>query len=284
MSNKAMTWAIDCGVRGSHKLVLILLADCHNGSTGACFPAQQWIAEKGGIAKSTIQAVLNDLEEWGFITRETKALGRGKGSKTQFELHLDIFEPQIIGPQNTGVRPTESSDLDPQNSGSPYKDKPESEPEGTGSLGATCLMEKMWRAAPDMSRKRSSRKLVLAACKAQLKAGIPAEQIDSGWVAYLASPEAMKEGGKFVPALDRWIKDQKFEAWAEAAPDPDLFDGSGPSAAEWPAELETSFQIFSESGSWIGSRYGHHARPDSPEATYPAGLYEKFKIEKGVTA
>jgi len=68
------------------------------------------------------------------------------------------------------------------------------------------------------------------------------------------------------------------------APDRDLFNGSGPSAAEWPAELETSFRIYSESGCWIGSRYGHHARPDSPEATYPAALYEKFKIKKGVTA
>ncbi|OYW74618.1 MAG: hypothetical protein B7Z26_11350, partial [Asticcacaulis sp. 32-58-5] len=81
MSNKAMAWAVDCKVKGSHKLVLMLLAEAHNGHTGACFPSQEWITEKSGLGASTVSNCLQDLETWGLLSRHTKALGRGKGSR-----------------------------------------------------------------------------------------------------------------------------------------------------------------------------------------------------------
>lgn len=133
MSNKAMSWAIDVRVKGSHKLVLMLLADAHNGHTGACFPSQEWIENKSGLGDSTVSACLKDLEDWGLLTRHTKALGRGKGSRRDFELHLEILDPQILEVYNLGVRPPDFTPLDPQILPPPYKEEPEIEPEITGT-------------------------------------------------------------------------------------------------------------------------------------------------------
>ena len=133
MSNKAMNWATECGVKRAHKLIIMLLADAHNGHSGECFPSQATLMEKSGYGESTVQSCLKDLEEWGLITRETKRLGRGKGSRTNYVLHTHILDPQILEVQNTGNRPPESEDLDPQRSGGEYKDEPEREPELTGN-------------------------------------------------------------------------------------------------------------------------------------------------------
>jgi len=33
---------------------------------------------------------------------------------------------------------------------------------------------------------------------------------------YVLSPDAEKDGGAFVPGLDRWLKNQRYEGWLEA--------------------------------------------------------------------
>ncbi len=137
MSNKAMSWAIDCQVKGSHKLVLMLLADAHNGHTGLCFPSQAWIIEKSGLAESTVSMALKDLEDWKLIERKTKALGRGKGSQRHFELNLQILDPQILDLQISEFRHPDSGVLDTQISGGQYKDEPEEEPEGNRNIPTT---------------------------------------------------------------------------------------------------------------------------------------------------
>jgi hypothetical protein len=137
VSNRAMTWAIDAKVEKSHKLVLMLLADAHNGHTDQCFPSHEWIMEHGGLGESTVAACLKDLEKWGFIERDTQRLGRGKGSRTNFVLNFHILvekkEHQNLELYNSGLRTLESEDLEHQNLSVHYKEEPEYEPEITGT-------------------------------------------------------------------------------------------------------------------------------------------------------
>ena len=83
-----MNWAVDAEVKGSHKLVLMLLAEAHNGHTGQCFPSHAWIQKHGGLSESTVAACMKDLEDWGFLERNTQRLGRGKGSRTDYVLNF----------------------------------------------------------------------------------------------------------------------------------------------------------------------------------------------------
>ena len=296
MSNKAMTWAIECRVKGSHKLVLILLADCHNGSTGACFPSQRWIGEKGGLAKSTIQSVLNDLEEWGFITRQTQALGRGKGSKTDFVLHLDIFDPQNIGPQNTDVRTPDSDDLEAQNSGPENKDEPEEEPEGTGNAQARDVFDHYNRTATAVGWVVHAR--LTDAIKSPLNARIKdygADQVKR-FIEALTELEWTYRGFRDKPDFRASLTyitrprtfAEHFDKLVTSQPERDLLTGADSPEREWPLDLEGAFNALERElvngatrPAWIGGRYGYPMDPRCPDAKYPAGLYALFpKIQK----
>lgn len=76
--------------------------------------------------------------------------------------------------------------------------------------------EEVWDAWPQPGRTRSSRKQVQAAYAGVLKAYDHAEVMRAVGM-YLRSPDAKKDGGQFVPALHRWLRDERFTAWLEAA-------------------------------------------------------------------
>lgn len=76
--------------------------------------------------------------------------------------------------------------------------------------------EEVWAAWPQPGRTRSSKKKVQAAYATVLKAYDHAEVMRAVGM-YLRSPDAKKDGGQFVPALDRWLRDERFTAWLEAA-------------------------------------------------------------------
>lgn len=278
MSNKAMSWATECGVTRSHKLILMLLADAHNGHTGECFPYQETLVDKSGYSLSTVQACLVDLEKWGLLKRETKRLGRGKGSRTHYILCLDILHPQILEVQVSGDTPPENGDLDPRPTGGQYKDKPEKEPERTG-IDVGSVVDKIWIASPQPAKTRSSKKLVKAAIEKAIKI-ITAEQLVSAWQAFLRSSDAMKDGGKFVPAAHRWINDQKYEAWLPKEPDL-LEQASGPTAEEQRRQdLDRCFEAFAKFGTWDGMRFGWTLKPTAEKADYPAELYGKYGVRR----
>ena len=139
MSVKAMSWAIDViGLKAGPKLVLMLLADAHNGQTGECFPHQGRIAEQAGMGVSTVQAHLLSLEKLGLLSRNTQKLGRGKGSRTHYTLDLSILDVQKSGVQTdldtqiSGNRPLKNTPLDTQISEVSYKDEPEKNRKVTG--------------------------------------------------------------------------------------------------------------------------------------------------------
>lgn len=284
MSNKAMTWAVEAKVKGSHKLVLMLLAEAHNGHTGACFPSQEWIEEKSGLADSTVAACIKELEDWGFLTRHTKALGRGKGSRRDFELHLHILDPQILEVQNTGFRPLKNRPLDLQIPGGPYKEEPElnrKEPERGGAkpeLDPT--LKAIWDAAPQPSRERSSKKRLAEAVAKVLKArkDISAEQILAAWMAFLRTPDARKEQGRFCPGIHVWLNDNRFDAFLQPA---DIAAKSSPED-ERRLNLERCFYQYGSGGAWRGREFGFPVRPDEPEAAglYPDDLYTKYRVQR----
>ncbi len=77
-------------------------------------------------------------------------------------------------------------------------------------------VDEIWQAWPLPGRRRSSVKQVRAEYARVLKAHDHADVMRAVGL-YLRSPDATKDGGAFVPALHRWLKDERFTAWLDAA-------------------------------------------------------------------
>lgn len=276
MSNKAMAWAVDCKVKGSHKLVLMLLAEAHNGHTGACFPSQEWITEKSGLGASTVSNCLQDLETWGLLSRHTKALGRGKGSRRDFELHLEVLDPQILEVLIPGVRPPDSDPLDLQILTPPYKDKPEvnrKEPEP-----ARDRFDEAYALYCSTERKVQQNKKTAKAQwkKAAAKAGgedrlIQAIQIE---VDRRSEPKAFIPN---LPDMFRWLRDERWQGVLPA--EASLLDTSQPSMSgpEF-GSLEYHFAYWAKHKTWRGRADSFLLEPNDPDAKYPSALYAKYGV------
>jgi hypothetical protein len=70
MSFDAIRWALRQELPTSEKLVLVALADCHNGKTNRCNPAMQTIAKTAGITRRGAINIIQRLEQRGTIQVE----------------------------------------------------------------------------------------------------------------------------------------------------------------------------------------------------------------------
>lgn len=80
--------ARDTRLAGCRKLVLITLAN-RSDQHGKCWPSQELLADECGVSVRALAHHLKALEADGFITRSTKHLGRGNGSRTAYVLNLE---------------------------------------------------------------------------------------------------------------------------------------------------------------------------------------------------
>ena len=94
MSAKATFWAWEQSLKSSEKLVLLCLADCHNGDNGRCDPSAKYVALKTGLNIKTIPSALKNLSEMKLITTEKRP-----GTSPSFTLNL----PHIWVTPKTGV-------------------------------------------------------------------------------------------------------------------------------------------------------------------------------------
>ncbi len=93
--------ARDTRLAGCRKLVLITLAN-RSDQYGKCWPSQELLADECGVSVRALAHHLKALEADGFITRSTKHLGRGNGSRTAYVLNLEQLKnaPAEIAPAN----------------------------------------------------------------------------------------------------------------------------------------------------------------------------------------
>lgn len=83
--------ARDPRLSGCRKLVLIALAN-RSDQYGKCWPSQDLLADECGVSVRALAHHLKALEADGFITRSTKHLGRGNGSRTAYVLNLETLK------------------------------------------------------------------------------------------------------------------------------------------------------------------------------------------------
>lgn len=75
------------------KFLLLLLADRHNGDTGACFPKVERLCEDSGISRRSVFRKLDWLETEGFISREERRRPDGSQASTNYTL---TYVPSLV--------------------------------------------------------------------------------------------------------------------------------------------------------------------------------------------
>ncbi|MEE4381986.1 MAG: helix-turn-helix domain-containing protein [Pseudomonadales bacterium] len=98
MSRVVMDWAVQCRTENPlQKLILMLLADHHNATTGRCDPSYRRLADRACCSVRTVQRCIRALEQQGLI-----AVCRRPHQTCQFE----ILVPEAGSRRET--RPAES--------------------------------------------------------------------------------------------------------------------------------------------------------------------------------
>lgn len=77
----------DSELTSSRRMVLVSLAN-YAGEDGHAWPSQKLVSEEAGCGIRSLKDHLKWLEQSGFIRRDTKNLGQGKGSRTSY--HVDL--------------------------------------------------------------------------------------------------------------------------------------------------------------------------------------------------
>lgn len=89
MSFAAQGWAWAQTLPAPQKMVLLGLADCHNGETGQCNPSMKYLAEKCGVSRSSVIRHLAALEVMALITSVHHYREDGSLASNGYDLHID---------------------------------------------------------------------------------------------------------------------------------------------------------------------------------------------------
>ena len=108
MSFQALAWAVRQKLPCTQKIVLVMLADRHNGDTGRCDPSHERLAGDCGLTRRSVIDQLAKLDKAGFIRTHHRIVGKLKASN-QYTLMLafgasaDVKEFHIDVKQVPGV-------------------------------------------------------------------------------------------------------------------------------------------------------------------------------------
>jgi uncharacterized protein YdaU (DUF1376 family) len=160
--------------------------------------------------------VREELASYEATSRKRKEAGR-KGGKAS--VGKDLENPEAIAPQ----KPTKPEP----------EPEPKKEPKGSSSDG---LFLKAWEACPEWGRRRSTKaKAATAWAKVVDEAG-GEEALLAAVRRYAADPDTQRDGGKWVPGFDRWLRDGKWEHHRA-----DLFSGEIGEADALPTHVQRSW-------------------------------------------
>jgi len=88
MSFTALSWSRKQTVRGSAKAVLLVLADHADNERQECWPSYTTLVRESGLARSTVQRGLDELEALGLVTRTARFHESGGQTSTLYRLSV----------------------------------------------------------------------------------------------------------------------------------------------------------------------------------------------------
>lgn len=90
-------WAWEQPVKGSSKLVLLAMANCHNEDTDQCYPSISYIVNRTGLNERTVIKSIRSLTEGGYIDAK-----KSHGAVNRYTIKPDRTTPKTTC-KNTGT-------------------------------------------------------------------------------------------------------------------------------------------------------------------------------------
>ena len=259
MSIEAINWAMrqQVGCSGA-KFVLWVLANKAD-EAWSCFPSVSLIMAETEICERSVRSHIKALADEEFIE-----IRHDPGKASRYVINPKQFAESCKSCTPAKSAPLQKLPLTPANSANPptppYKDNPQLTQKSMSDRASDGLLERLWQGASPLMRKRSSRKKVAAEAHRLAKAGRDLSTVAAALERYVAEDEDVK-AGLGQPALDRWLRDERFEAWL-AEP------------IDWPGWIA----LWRQSRGWNEQHLG--PPPDSPNHRIPA---EHLHLLEGVS-
>lgn len=202
MSHEATTWAWKAvysrkDIPATRRMVLLALAECHNGQTGQCNPSFDELVRMTGMKRDTITSSIRGLEQSGLMT-----INRGHGVKSSYQLAIQtsaemVTSPEIRTSPENGLGVVPKSGLTSKPGKNPERiDKPPLTPRSdVGDLFA-----RFWAAYPKKLSKGQAERTF-----AQLK---PNEQLLAEILLGLQRAMTSDQrfvGGEYIPHASTWL-------------------------------------------------------------------------------
>lgn len=106
MSLQALGYAMSCRPGSpTKKLVLLALADCHNGQTGRCDPGIEYLSELTELGDRAIRTALAELVEMRIIGRTRKRDGHGHLGTYSYTFPLPAHSSSTAPATDAGTPP-----------------------------------------------------------------------------------------------------------------------------------------------------------------------------------
>lgn len=147
--------ARDGRITGTRKLVLLALAN-RADEYGLCWPSQGLLAGESGISVRALSDHLKTLESDGFIRRDTRHLGVGRGSKTFYKIDLaaaQIASENIAHADIAHAIPVDCTGSSPR----VLNHQEPSDPSSLRSEGSACERERPKSAKPKAKARAPAR-------------------------------------------------------------------------------------------------------------------------------
>jgi hypothetical protein len=230
MSHIATNWAFQQrGLKPAAKIVLLVLADCHNPSHG-CFPTQAFLAETCEMSRDSVNVHLAQLEAEGLIRRYRSidpVSKRQRPTRYKLGFELDFGDEAEHANQPTAIKkpvsenPTQVTKAVSEKAGEPCRNHPENrvgnsdtnpvreplnEPvvRGYADEHTQIAFDAFWKSHP---RPRDRERAMALFCEAV------ADGVSPAWI--VASAKAYRdqnEGNKpmYLVYADNWLADERW--------------------------------------------------------------------------
>lgn len=97
MSARMTFWAWEQPVKSSEKLILLSMANCHNDTTGECYPSIDYVVKTTGLNRKTVIRGIGNLTEAGYISTK-----KSFGAVNRYSFNSEVIAPKTSTNIGTG--------------------------------------------------------------------------------------------------------------------------------------------------------------------------------------
>jgi biotin operon repressor len=207
MSFKALAWAFEQDHLSTHsKMILVVLADCHNGDTQRCDPSQQYIAKKSGMTTRAVVNNIEKLEQAGLLTRQRRSHTSNFYLLHVNEVHLD----RSLDSERASLNPVNEVHLPSERGAHKPVIEPVIEPKSD-------IFDEFMRVYPPRDTPHG-KKITRTAWDKRIKAGADPYKLVSCAQAFAILVKGSGKEPQFTPMPSTWLNQDRDQDIEPAAP------------------------------------------------------------------